>query len=88
MNHQSGALKPDVSIAGLAYELNTVALKVAAEAEHLLRGDKAAVADTPRGNTEMVARIHGLINQLHDAALVLRYVRHNGQMPPRWSNFN
>lgn len=88
MNRQSGALKPDVSIAGLAYELNTVALKVAAEAEQLLHRDKVAVVDGLRSNTEMAARIHGLINQLHDAALALRYVRHNGQMPPRWSNFN
>lgn len=88
MNRQSGALKPDVGISGLAYELNTVALKVAAEAEQLLHQDKVAVVDGLRSNTEIAARIHGLINQLHDAVLALRYVRHNGQMPPRWSNFN
>ena len=80
--------EPDNTITVLAYELNTVALCVAAEAEQLINRDEAVLMTTPKGHMEMAARIHGLINQLHEAALALRYVRHNGQMPPRWSCLN
>jgi hypothetical protein len=88
MNRQQKISESATTITVLAYELNTVALTIASEAEQLINCDQSTLVATPKGSIEMAARIHGLINQLHDAALALRYVRHNGQIPPRWSCFN
>lgn len=88
MSRQQKRFESVSTITVLAYELNTVALSVAAEAEQLINRDEAILIATPKGNVEMAARIHSLISQLHEAALALRYVRHNGQMPPRWSCLN
>ncbi len=81
-------VKPEITIAVLAYELNSVALTVAAEAESLVRSDQVADCECYLGCVEMAGQMHALISQLRQAAAVLRFVRHTGQMPPRQINVN
>jgi hypothetical protein len=72
-------LQSDVTTA-LAYELNSVALTVAAEAERLVHRDNHGIVD---GGVELAAQIHCLIDQLQEAARAMRYARHHGRMPPQ-----
>ncbi|MBF0324526.1 hypothetical protein [Magnetospirillum moscoviense] len=84
MSVQRNMREPESTIAVIAYELNAVALKLAAEAEQLLHRNCFPVVDGARVEMEIVTRMDGLIGHLHEASLALRYVRHTGQMPPRW----
>jgi hypothetical protein len=88
MKRQQKMLEPEVTITVLAYELNAVALTFASEANKLVNCADATIITNPKGGIEMATRINGLINQLHEAALALRYARHNGQIPPRWAQPN
>lgn len=83
MYSDQNRVKPEVTVAVLAYELNSVALTVAAEAELLVRGDQIASADAYDGCIVMALKMNDLILQLREAAQILRCVRHTGQMPHR-----
>ena len=81
MKPQPMTLVPDATIAGLAYELNAVALRFAAEAERLVRIDHGA--DQTRNNrAEIATQLHNMIKHLHETTMALRYARHSGQTPP------
>ncbi len=88
MKQEQTRLKPEVTVAVLAYELNSVALTLAAEAEMLVRGDQVASRDAYNGCVEMAATMHDLIGQLREAAQILRCVRHTGEMPSRRSHYS
>jgi hypothetical protein len=88
MKQDHARLKPEVTVAVLAYELNSVALTVAAEAEMLVRGDQIASRDAYYGCVEMAATMNDLIGQLREAAQILRCVRHTGEMPARRSSYS
>jgi hypothetical protein len=81
MKVQNAMRHSQVTIAALSYELNSVALKVAAEAEQLAYAD-SSVDDAHHGSVGLAYKIHCLIDQFREAAMVLGYARHSGHLPP------
>jgi hypothetical protein len=82
MKLQTGRIESISTIAALAYELNAVATAFAAEAERLGGWSLAAEGSVSASGVAISVHLHGLIEQLHEVTLALRYARHSGHPPP------
>ncbi len=66
------------NLAVIAYELNSVALKMAAEAETLVRGIARDRSDGESAQPVLVEEMRDLIRHLHEGTRALRFARLSG----------